>query len=404
MSCPGCGSYPLDLTVLGTESGLQPHVSGTRCSGFCSWRSEPVSAGAGGDHPCASCYASEITQGVLHCGACRSEFPIIEGVPRFNPDVREDYPGFFHAWRNHFRHRKAEDPESFKLLHAKTKNTFGFQWLRFDVTDHRENRENFFSRTGTTPGSLANQLFFDAGCGMGRYLKVIADEPGAEAVGMDLSLAVNRAYAENRHSPFIHVIQGDILSLPLRLATFDHVYSVGVLHHTPSTRQAFHSILKLAKPGGRVSVWVYHVWRPPSLHGLKAVHATLRGWISDALRQVTTRIPVRLLLYPCYVAAPLGWLQRKILGFPAPVRSLLSPLLLITCSNHPQWRVRVLDTFDWYSPIYQWKHSVAEVEEWFREAGLEEISTSGFPVSVRGTIPAGQPRCPAGSSDVLGQE
>jgi hypothetical protein len=141
------------------------------------------------------------------------------------------------------------------------------------------------------------------------------------------------------------------------------------------------------KPAGRISVWVYHVWRPPELRGLKAAHATLKGLISDGLRRITTRLPLRVLHYLCYLAAPLGWLQSRIGSLPPPFRLLLSPFLLIPCSIHPQWRVRLLDTFDWYSPRYQWKHTVAEVAGWFREAGLTDIDTQGFPVSVRGTRP-----------------
>jgi SAM-dependent methyltransferase len=224
---------------------------------------------------------------------------------------------------------------------------------------------------------------------MGRYLRVIGETPDAEVVGLDLSLAVNRARSESRHNPRVHVIQGNIMELPLRPGAFDHVYSIGVLHHTPDTKDAFRSIVPLAKPGGRVSIWVYHVWHPPYLHGLRAVHATVKGWITDGLRVITTRLPVRLLRRLCYVAAPLGWLQRKIVAAPLPLRVLFSPLLLVNCSQNAQWEARVLDTFDWYSPRFQWKHTVAEVEGWFREAGLEEIDSEGFPVSVRGRKAAG---------------
>jgi hypothetical protein len=44
----------------------------------------------------------------------------------------------------------------------------------------------------------------------------------------------------------------------------------------------------------------------------------------------------------------------------------------------------VLDTFDWYSPLYQWKHTSPEVRGWFEEAGLGEVMELSFPVSFRG--------------------
>ena len=53
-------------------------------------------------------------------------------------------------------------------------------------------------------------------------------------------------------------------------------------------------------------------------------------------------------------------------------------------SIHERREIRLLDTFDWYSPQYQWKHTVQEVERWFQEEGFVEIDSTGFAVSVRG--------------------
>jgi hypothetical protein len=48
----------------------------------------------------------------------------------------------------------------------------------------------------------------------------------------------------------------------------------------------------------------------------------------------------------------------------------------------------VLDTFDWYSPRYQWKHSYREVEQWFRDLGYEDVRRHDFPVAVSARRPA----------------
>jgi len=360
LACPESGHYPLDLTILA---------------------SEPDAAGGPG-------YATEITEAILGCGGCGREFPVIEGIPRFNPDAQSDYPEFFHKHASRFRNAKAEDLGSFQELHTATKRSFGYQWLRYRVTDDKENREVFHRRTGTQPGTLGGQLLFEAGCGMGRYLKIIGEDPEAEVVGLDLSLAVNRARAENRHNPRVHVIQGNLMQLPLRPGIFDHVYSIGVLHHTPSTEAAFHSIARLVKPGGRISVWVYHLWGPKSQRGLKALNAGIRGRISDTLRRVTTKLPHPVLHYMCYIAVPLGWAQRRVRQSPAPVRVLLAPVMFLPVSSHAQWRVRLCDTFDWYSPKFQWKHTPDEVAEWFEREGLVDISTEGYAVTVRGRRPA----------------
>jgi hypothetical protein len=51
---------------------------------------------------------------------------------------------------------------------------------------------------------------------------------------------------------------------------------------------------------------------------------------------------------------------------------------------HPDWRWRWLDTFDWYTPRYQWKLLYPEVFRWFRESGFQEIEIFDGPIRMRG--------------------
>ena len=46
---------------------------------------------------------------------------------------------------------------------------------------------------------------------------------------------------------------------------------------------------------------------------------------------------------------------------------------LLPTANWPSWKWRWLDTFDWYTPKYQWKHTWPEVYKWFRDEGFTEI-------------------------------
>jgi hypothetical protein len=98
-------------------------------------------------------------------------------------------------------------------------------------------------------------------------------------------------------------------------------------------------------------------------------------------RFFTTRLPPRWLYFLCHVAIPLYYLFRIPLFYP------LRLLTKIAMDADPEWRV--LDTFDWYSPKYQWKQTYSEVHEWFERAGLAEITTLPRPVAVRGKKRAG---------------
>jgi len=87
------------------------------------------------------------------------------------------------------------------------------------------------------------------------------------------------------------------------------------------------------------------------------------------------------MLQAAKLAIPLYYVHR----FPM-VGRISSVLLPTSLEANPTWRW--LDTFDWYTPRYQWKHSDDEVVGWFKEAGLSNIRVGEFPVSVSGQKPA----------------
>lgn len=250
-------------------------------------------------------------------------------------------------------------------------SSFSFQWLRhrrtqLDSDVSRESEKNFFAKTLFSPEEIAGKKVLDAGCGTGRFMDV-ALRNGALCVGIDLSFAVEAAYENLGSHPDAHILQADLRTLPFGDRFFDFIYSIGVLHHTPDCRASFLSLVRLLKPGGRISIWVYSL-------------DAFRSSMSDHYRRVTNRLPPRFLYALCHVAVPYYYLTRiPIIG------SSLYRILPI--SLHPLWRWRVLDTFDWYSPRYQSKHTYPEVFEWFREAGLTDVEIADPPVTVSGRKP-----------------
>ena len=355
LACPGCGHPRLELTSFWLDRESQP---------------------------------PEVMAGVLRCPPCGRSYPLVDGIPRFLPDSWEEhgdrlapYLGGADAAAG-----AVEEVAAFRAEHDATRKSFGFEWLRYQVTGDPENRRFFRRSTGFDAAELRGRLVLDAGCGMGRFTKVAA-ELGAEAVGMDLSRSVERAFRENRR-PDVHFVQGDIMRPPFAAGTFDHAFSIGVLHHTPDTRRAFRSLVPLLRPGGRIAIWVYRSFQPEVAVGVhKRAFARLCQWVSDGTRAVTTRLPHRLLHLLCYAAVPVGWVKRQVGRRPL-LRHLLWPLMLPPVSDHPDWRVRLCDTFDWLSPRYQWKHTTREVREWFEAEGLTGVRALDKAVSVTGTRPA----------------
>jgi SAM-dependent methyltransferase len=275
----------------------------------------------------------------LRCD-CGARYPIVGGVARF------------------------VDAEAYS-------GSFGFQWTRFARTQLDSanlthlSRDTFVEKTGWALDDLRGQCVLDAGCGMGRFAEIAA-EAGADVHGVDLSRAVDAAAANLGHRPNVRIYQADILNLPFVPGSFDRIYSIGVLHHTPDTRRAFMALVPLLKPGGHLSVWVYTA-------RLRTTMAASELW-----RGVTSRLPQRLLYYLSAVAIPLYHVHRiPLVGWASRV------VLPTTMDPRPDWRWA--GTFDWYSPKYQWKHTADEVRQWFAEAGLTDVRVGPFPVSVWGT-------------------
>src|SRR5262249_16932692 len=163
-----------------------------------------------------------------------------------------------------------------------------------------------------------------------RFAEVVAKK-GGEVVGIDLSLAVDAAYQNLGHNERIHLVQADIFALPFRAGTFDLAYSIGVLHHTRDTAEAFERGAATVKKGGGLGAYV------------DAADGSWY-WGSDIRRRLlTTRLPSSAMLALSALAIPGYYIYR--LPLVGKICQQLAPI-----SMHPDWRWGWLDTFDWYTP------------------------------------------------------
>jgi SAM-dependent methyltransferase len=247
---------------------------------------------------------------------------------------------------------------------TRTKSAYGLQWNRYRIIRPEEDRATFRNRTGLYPADLEDKVVLDAGCGMGRYLRAAAESSARLIVGLDLSQAVVAARELTAERPSVAVVRGDLLRLSFAPASFDQIYSLGVIDHTPDARKAFLELASLLKPGGRIVVWVYPRER------------AIVERIMNVQRAFSTRLPVSLLEQLCRLSAPVGGLKRKLMASRWRVAERIGVALhlaTIGVSMHPDPEVRVCDTLDWYAPRYMSRHSFDEVAVWFRDAGLTDV-------------------------------
>lgn len=307
------------------KKGLMDYLFCPKCKSRFSLK-EPVYGGA------------EIKSGVLECG-CGERFRIVNFIPRFICD--DKYVGSFSfEWQ----------------VHNKTQVD--------SLSGHNVSQDQFQSRIDFPLSELKGKLVLDAGCGTGRYSE-IALKNGAIVIGVDMSYSVDVAYKNMGGNPNAHFIQADIMHLPFNEGIFDFVFSYGVLHHTPDAYRAFRSIVKYVKPGGKLSIFVYSSYN-------KGIVYSSAFW-----RFFTTRMPKRMLYALSFIAVPLYYLYK------IPVIGSLGKMLFVI-PMWKDWRWRVLDTFDWYSPKFQSKHTHWEVFDWFTKSGFRDIKIFPNEVSMMG--------------------
>jgi SAM-dependent methyltransferase len=293
-----------------------------------------------------------VTDGSLTCESGH-QFAVVEGVPRF------------------VRHALDADQQ-------RTRESFGHEWtVRYPQHGHtpaerQAERDIFLEYTRTVPSEFRGQLVLDAGCGNGRYAKLVNDW-GARVVAVDISSAVDAAQRNLGDRPDVDVVQADLFKLPFCPETFDIVYSVGVLHHTPDARGAFAAIQPLVKRGGFFSIFVHG-------QGNRVLHATnraLRRWTATRSYSTTWRF-----------AQALTAIGKVLVSIP-----FAGPMLYLMGRQIVYFDPDLHNTFDHFSAGFTSFHRKDEIRGWYdgwddvvvRYAGVANES-----IYARGAKPIGR--------------
>jgi SAM-dependent methyltransferase len=302
----------------------------------------------------------ELLEGWLSCPGCRDRFPVMRGIPRFLP------------------------PELSAAKQA-TAAAFGYEWTHYAKVT-AEDRDEFLDWIRPlNEACFAGRVVLDAGCGKGRHLYQAARWGAKDAIGIDLSEAVEAAYQNVRHLPNAHVIQADIYNLPF-LSPFDLAYSIGVLHHLPEPKLGFLELVQHVKPGGRISLWVYG----------KEGNRWIEKFVDPLRRHVTSRLPkfitraVSLLIaLPLYAALKLVYRPARRIA--ALQRKLPYADYLCAISGY-SFAENFWNVFDHLVAPTAFYLSRKEVEDWFAAAKLEQAEiTQRNNNSWRGTAVRSQP-------------
>ena len=248
--------------------------------------------------------------------------------------------------------------------------SFSYQWSTYTETqlDSAQGssltEQDLINKTGLSPADVKGKLLLDAGVGIARHAEILA-RWGAFVVGIDLSDAVEAARDNLKEFSNAIVLQANIDDLPFKEAVFDHIVSIGVLHHTPDTRYYTEKLMPFVKPGGRFSLWLYPPgfsrrgeWVPIASQLPLVGFKDWCDWIVDVARDNRGN----------------RWLEAFMGQFPF-------------STHHPTRERSVLALFDGYTPTFHWTHSPEEVKTWFHEKGFSDIRFSPIPTSVSAMKP-----------------
>jgi SAM-dependent methyltransferase len=167
---------------------------------------------------------------------------------------------------------------------------FGREWQRFDqLSMSPEEARDLFDRyfaifpwEKLPPAACG----FDAGCGSGRWARLVAPRVGTLHCIDASPDALRVAAVTLARCPNCRLHLATVDSMPLADETADFGYSLGVLHHIPDTASALRACVRKLKPGAPFLVYLYYAFdnRPAWFRSI---------WkASDYVRRLVSRSPV----------------------------------------------------------------------------------------------------------------
>ena len=288
----------------------------------------------------------EVMEGELSCQAC-GPYPISGGIPRLLPDA--------HAVSNEAR---------------RTVERFGAQWNDFDFIGPHYEKQFLGWISPNTPEAFAGKVVLEGGCGKGRHSALVSKWGAKEVLAIDLGSAVEAAYRNTRSLENVHVIQADLFHLPVRPASVDVAFSVGVLHHTPQPEDCFEELVKSVRPGGRVIAWVYgrenNGW---IIHGVNPLRMALTSRLPHRLVYHLSKVPAALLFaVGRSVYLPLSEGPLEAVG-----RHLFYQPYISHIAQFPYAEIHSI-VHDHLTPPIAHYIPGDEFQGWFARLGLEDVS------------------------------
>lgn len=275
-------------------------------------------------------------------------------------------------------------------------DSFDFEWHTFKTTqidshvgrhpDRNATMGTFLKQTGFTAEKLRGKVVVEFGCGAGRFLHAVR-RLGGIAVGIDITNAVEVARNNLGGDRDVFIAQASVTAPPFKKDVFDHGFTIGVLHHTPSPAKGLKNLVDVVKPGGAIAVSVYPeggFYSFPSVYWMRKFVNTMEQFLG---RKCAYRFAMSYAGLSACVFYPLFRLVEKIplIGKGAAGTMAFFCFVVILARGV---KARMLDTFDAITPRYASTHTPEDVEFWLETFCCEEIESTDVRFSYSGARPA----------------
>tara|TARA_Y100000389_G_C17467288_1_gene526809 strand:+ start:3506 stop:4348 length:843 start_codon:yes stop_codon:yes gene_type:complete len=260
-----------------------------------------------------------------------------------------------------------------KNIDEKTVKSFGDEWTRFDQSalssvESSKIFQDYFSIFPWDELPLDCEGF-DMGCGSGRWAKLVA--PKVKHLNcVDPSSAIDVARVTLIDHKNISYHHSSLDDAPIKKASQDFGYSLGVLHHIPDTSQAIQSCTNLLKPGAPLLLYLYYAFddRPMWYRFL---------WrLTDYTRKIIFHMPPTIKnIITNAIALFIYWPLARLAG--------LFSYLGVSTKNMPleyyqdcSFYTMQTDSRDRFGTPLEQRFSKIQIKNMMIDAGLENISFS----------------------------
>jgi SAM-dependent methyltransferase len=347
LNCPCCGGDGLQVDAFDSDNIVLTAEQIDLCSQL---NIEP------------SKVSTTIKTGLLLCGHCKTWFPLRNHVPvlwKFKTRFHREFEREFRGRSEKFKTHKPPSGEARRgekqtlINYTTTWKTTGENELNFYFT-HDKIQDIFKACLDWPDWALKreNMRILDVGVGFGyEAANVHAVFKTAETFGIDLNVSAVTGGHLFSNEPFLHFAVCSLFDIPFPKEYFDAVISMGVLHHTYSTREAFRSVTQHMKDDGFVLIWLYG-------------QEDFAGTPQDMLRYIWRE-----------------WLVRPVIArlpqiFQVPIIHLISIFRYFPekrrVPNKDKWKYRntVHHTRDLFTPVYAYRHRFFEPIMWMDELDM----------------------------------